>query len=103
MKFISEDKRNLFGLKMWRIQDKMKKKLSYILIWLLPFALFCVCGYDFIVSAWIYVSTADKMLRLEGYAYLFSGLIHAVILIVSSAIAIALTVYFYRKKNKGKM
>ena len=77
----------------------MGKKLHYILIWMLPFAVSCVCGYNFIRSAWIYVFVADKMQRLEGFAYLLSGMVHSVVLIVSSAVAIVLTVYFYRKKH----
>ncbi len=77
-------------------------KLKYILIWLLPFILLCVCGYNFVNAAWIYVTVTDSIQRLDGFAYLIMGIFYSVIFIVSSVIALALTVYIYRKNLENR-
>ena len=81
--------------------------MKYIFIWLLPVLTLCVCGYDFIYAAWIYITVSDNIQRLDGFAYLIEGIIHLVVFIIFSAIALALTVYNYRKaiedKKKSKL
>ena len=72
--------------------------MKYIFIWLLPFSTLCVCGYNFIYATWIFMTVSDNIQRLDGFAYLIIGIIHLVVFIVFSVIALALTVHNYRKK-----
>lgn len=74
-------------------------KLRYFLFWVIPLIFLCMCGYNFINAAWVYINITDNLERLDGYAYLGAGIIQAVLLVLSSSIAIALSVYTYRKQH----
>lgn len=76
--------------------------MKYFFIWLLPFATLCVCGYNFIHAAWIFITVSDNIQRLDGFAYLIIGIIHLVIFIVFAVVALALTVFTYRKTIEDK-
>jgi len=78
-------------------------KLKYFLYWLVPFVTLCLCGYNLINAIWIYFTATDHLVRLDGYAYLVTAIIQAVIFILFAAIATALTVYSYRKRTVGSI
>lgn len=75
----------------------MNKILKYVFVWIIPFILMCVCGYNYGKSTWIYFFATEKELRLDGYAYLLTGMFYTVLFIFVSVLAIALTVYLARK------
>lgn len=75
----------------------MKKALKYILIWLLPAALLCTFGYEFVRSGWIFFFGEGKFERLEGATYLFIGMIHAAVFFVTSVVALIITLRIRKK------
>ena len=76
---------------------KFKLNMKYIIIWILPFVILCISGYNLLKSAFIYFMGIELEERLEGLAYLTVGILYMVAFIVTSIIAIAVTVYVYRK------
>lgn len=76
------------------------KKMKYIIVWILPFVLFCICGYNFVRSEWINLTEIEAENRLNGLGYFIIGLIHVPLFIVFSIIALVLTIRMKKKKSK---
>lgn len=73
--------------------------MKYILIWLLPFILFCICGYDVIRVVWIYFFGEGKIERMNGVAYLFMVAFHVPAFIIATIVAGIITICIKRKKS----
>lgn len=71
--------------------------------WIIPLILFCLCSYNYINAIWILRAVTDSMERLDGDAYLLTAVIQTVFWLISVVIAIALTVYSYRKSHDQDM
>lgn len=74
------------------------KKLLYLIIWMLPALVLMYCGYSYFKAAWIYFFD-NGYERLDGFAWFVIAIIHTIVFIVFSLIALALTVIVARKRN----
>ena len=79
----------------------MKTKWKYILIWLLPVALLGICSYYFICDIWIFFNGVGKWERLEGFAYFLIGGFYAIGLIITTIIALIITIRMKKKSNRN--
>lgn len=76
------------------------KKLKYVFIWLIPFLVLGICIYYFINSAWIFATYSDQLMMEEAFYYSLKGMIHFLVFLFFTSIAIALTVFTYKKSKK---
>ena len=76
------------------------KKSKYVFIWILPVLVLCVCLYYFINSAWILATYSDQLMMEEALFYLLNGKIYFMILLFLTSIAIALTIFTYKRSKK---
>ena len=80
---------------------KDNKVLKLILIWLLPFLLFCGAAYNAIRSAIIFFVEQGEIDRLDGFAYLVIAIMHGGMLIIALIPAVILTIVVIKKSKKG--
>ncbi|MCQ2497817.1 MAG: hypothetical protein MJ133_02435 [Lachnospiraceae bacterium] len=75
-----------------------KKKLKYILIWLLPALLLIGSIYTFVYQAIIYMYANEKWERLDSFAVLVISIAHFIGFLVSGSIATAITIYLHKRR-----
>lgn len=83
-----------------KILEVWMKKSKYVFIWILPVLVLCVCLYYFINSAWIFATYSDQLMMEEALFYLLNGIIYFMILLFLTSIAIALTIFTYKRSKK---